>query len=196
MRAHPGIAAAALLVGIVFSRADSAQTSQNAFPGMEVLTVREGPSNLQLKGEGPPDMVMRAWRENFNAHGFYYYTFYVQHPDSEDGRTRWELVPFVIGTHVENGIATSQGADCVLRDLRVLRPKHPPNPATVVIADRELKKTYADTEAVLFSVYELRKNTDGLPGEPGIAFHRVRTIPAHHKYCDVAEAFEKELGIK
>jgi hypothetical protein len=196
VRAHRNLSVAILLAGFVLSRPGEAQTSQNAFATMEVLTLSEGPNNMQLKGEGPPDLVMRAWRENFNAHGFYYYTFYVQHPDSEDGRTRWELVPFVTGNEVENGIATSQGADCVLRDLRVLRPRRAPNPATVVIASRELKRTYADAEAVQFSVYELRMNTGGVPGEPGIAFHRVRTILAHRQYCDVAEAFEKELGIK
>jgi len=163
---------------------------------MEVLALNEGPNSLQLKGWAPPDMVMRAWRENYNAHGFYYYTFYVQHPDSEDGRTRWELVPFVIGNHFENGIATSQGADCVLRELRVLRPKQSPNPVTVLIAEREMKGTYADTERVTFSVYELQMNTRGRPGEPGIAFYRVRTIPARRRYCDVEDAFVRELGIK
>ncbi len=174
----------------------AAQSFDSAFSRMEVLALNEGPNSLQLKGWAPPDMVMRAWRENYNAHGFYYYTFYVQHPDSEDGRTRWELVPFVIGNHFENGIATSQGADCVLRELRVLRPKQSPNPVTVLIAEREMKGTYADTERVTFSVYELQMNTRGRPGEPGIAFYRVRTIPARRRYCDVEDAFVRELGIK
>src|SRR5437762_2731192 len=163
----------------------AAQAVDSAFSRMDVLALNEGPNNLQLKGWAPPDMVMRAWRENFNAHGFYFYTFYAQHPDSEDGRTRWELIPFMVGNHFENGIATSQGADCVLRELRVVRPKQTPNPVTVLVADREMKGTYADTERVTFSVYELRTNTAGRPGEPGIAFYRVRTIPARRQYCDV-----------
>jgi hypothetical protein len=173
-----------------------AQSFDSTFALMDVLVINEGPNNLQLKGWAPTDLVMRAWRENFNAHGFYYYTFYVQHPDSEDGRTRWELVPFVTANRFANGIATSQGADCVLRDLRVVRPKQPPNPVRVLIADREMKGTYADSEHVTFSFYELRTNTRGMPGEPGIAFYRVRTIPARRRYCDVHDAFATELGIK
>jgi len=173
-----------------------AQSPDTPFARMETLILTEGPNSVQLKGEGPSDLVMRGWRENFNAHGFYYYTFYVQHPDSEDGRARWELVPFVTGSRFENGIATSQGADCILRDIRVLRPKQPPNPVIVVIADREMRGTYADSERVTFSIYELRKNTQGIPGEPGIEFHRTRTITARLRYCDVSDAFARELGIK
>src|SRR5467141_2646538 len=115
-----------------FPNTIGAQSFDSAFSRMDVLVLNEGPNNLTLKGWPPTDLVMRAWRENFNAHGFYYYTFYVQHPDSEDGRTRWELVPFATGNRFENGIATSQGADCVLRDVRVLRPKKPPDPVTVL----------------------------------------------------------------
>lgn len=39
------------------------------------------------------------------------------------------------------------------------------------------------------------RNTDGLTGWPSFYFEHSRTVPAKRMYCDVNEAFERELGL-
>jgi len=184
------------LLGLAFAPALRAQASNPPFAQMEVLSVHEGPNAIELNGASPTDLVVRGWVENYNAHGFHFVTFFIQYPDSEDGRTRWDLVPFVTGERTERGLTTSGGADCRLHDLRVLRPRSRPRAVTIVVADRDLGRSYADSERVVFSVYELRQNLTGTPGTPGIAFYRTRTIVARARYCDVNDAFAAELSVR
>jgi hypothetical protein len=96
----------------------------------------------------------------------------------------------------ELAFSTHQGADCVLRSLRILKQLAPPPTAVVVVVgDRDTGDSYADRQPVTFSVYELRTNVTMAPGEPGIYFERTRVIRSREAYCDVEEAFRKELGL-
>jgi len=187
---------AGFVLGLTVAPVLNAQAPSSPFSQMEVLQISEGPNSLELNGAAPIDLVLRGWVENYNAHGFHYFTFFVQYPDSEDGRTRWDLVPFVTGDRMDKGLSTSGGADCKLHDLRVLWPRSDPRSVTIVVADRDLGRSYADTERVVFSVYEVQQNVTGTPGTPGIAFYRTRTIVARARYCDVNDAFAAELSIK
>jgi hypothetical protein len=49
--------------------------------------------------------------------------------------------------------------------------------------------------AVHFDYYELAQNEDGTPGWPEFYFRAKRTTTAHAQYCDVNDAFEKELHL-
>jgi len=187
---------AGLVLGLTLAPVLNAQAPTSPFSQMEVLQIGEGPNALELNGAAPTDLILRGWVENYNAHGFHYFTFFVQYPDSEDGRTRWALVPFVTAERMDQGLSTSGGADCQLHDLRVLRPRTGPRAVTILVADRDLGRSYADSERVVFSVYELQQNLAGTPGVPGIAFYRTRTIVARARYCDVNEAFAAELSVR
>jgi hypothetical protein len=62
-------------------------------------------------------------------------------------------------------------------------------------ADRAPGKSYADEEAVTFTIYELRFNANGDIG-PSVAFFRqLRSDKAKKKYCDVDEALKAELDL-
>jgi len=187
---------AGFVLGFTLAPVLNAQAPSLPFSQMEVLQISEGPNSLELNGAAPTDLILSGWVENYNAHGFHYFTFFVQYPDSEDGRTRWDLVPFVMGDRTDKGLTTSGGADCKLHDLRVLRPRSGPRSVTIVVADRDLGNSYADRERVVFSVYEVGQNSTMTPGRPGIAFYRTRTIVARARYCDVNDAFVAELGIR
>jgi hypothetical protein len=66
---------------------------------------------------------------------------------------------------------------------------------TVVIAERALGRSYADSAAVQFEFYELRTNVAGVVGYPSYYFVRTRVIQAKRPYCDVDDAFDRELHL-
>jgi len=164
---------------------------------MRVVPLADGPNHVDLNGDGKPDLVWRAWRDNGNAHGFDVLTFYVSNPTPEyyDGRP-WLLVPLYDSTHAleQDFYRTFQGADCVLEDVFLIRSKSDSQaPALLVRATRDFGETFGDTMPVTFVVYRLVTDSMGL-GSP-YSFRAIRTIHSRRRFCDVGEAFEKELGL-
>jgi hypothetical protein len=164
--------------------------------GAKVIALPEGPTALDLLGSGRLGLVVRGYRNNYNAHSFHVLTFYVTYPDSESGAPHWDIVPFTTGADYQLTFSTTQGADCVLRDLRLLKPaRSVPSAMILVVGERAFGESYAAAAPVTFSLYELATNTDMSPGEPGIYFARTASFQSRGTYCDVDEAFAKELGI-
>ncbi len=162
----------------------------------EVVPLAEGPNTVDLLGQGRPGLVTKGFFNNYNAHSFEYITFYVTYADSESDRPRWDVVPFITDSRLDLGFSTHQGADCVLRDLRVLKQLAPPPTAVIVVqAERDMGASYADSQFVNFFLYEFRTNTAMTPGKPGIYFERTRAIRSRRAYCDVEDAFRNELGL-
>jgi len=162
------------------------------------VPLSNGANALDILGDGTPGQVFVAWRGNYNAHGFRTIAFHVL-AKSDLGRDRvlWQNVPFFGGPN--DGPAgreahrTREGADCVLGDLRVVRPTQ--GPIEVVVADREMGRSFADTAPVRFYYYRLARNTDADAGRPPYYFELFRTVPAKRPYCDVNEAFQQELAL-
>lgn len=164
--------------------------------GLKVLPVDNGVNQLTLLGE--PAMAVRAWRENYNAHGFDVVSFYVRDKTAGE-KAFWNLVP-VFGQvakadaseHLE--ITVGGGADCVLHDFRLLHSDDDKR-VMLVIAQRDMGDSFADAAPVHFTWYDLTKSEDEAPGEPWLSFRQTRTTQATKPYCDVEEAFDKELHL-
>jgi hypothetical protein len=82
-----------------------------------------GISRIDLDGDGHLEVVVRAWRENFNAHGFFVLSFYSEDPERQ-ALVKGRSAPAALGViPVERGdgtvfatsISTDQGAECVVR---------------------------------------------------------------------------------
>lgn len=174
--------------------ATSALAADNA--GLKVFPVNNGVNQLTLLGE--PAMVIRAWRENYNAHGFDVVSFYVRDKAAGE-KAFWNLVP-VFGQIAKADaperleITVGGGADCVLHDFRLLRSDDDRH-VMLVIAQRDAGDSFADAAPVHFTWYDLAKNVDETPGEPWLSFRQTRTTQATKPYCDVEEAFDKELHL-
>ena len=134
--------------------------------------------------------IVIGHRENFNAHGFDVATFFIAGDKPPD----LGLLSFWDGDKESLHQGTSGGADCVLHDFRLLRSSKGA-PPMVVVADREMGDSYADKAAVSFRFYRLVQNTEGMPGRPLYSFELVKTEKAKASYCDVGEAFQRELGL-
>jgi len=183
--------AAALLValgGIHTVQADE-------LAGYKVVHLVNGPNKLRLQGHEVTAVM--ASRENFNAHGFTVVTFYL-HDKGDDGKEDWQLLPVFEKQngeeHERQSVTISGGADCVLHDFRLLSASDG-RPTLLIVADRDLGESYADDAAVHFDYYELAQNEDAVPGWPAFYFRAKRTTTAHAKYCDVNDAFDKELHL-
>jgi hypothetical protein len=160
-----------------------------------VIPLHNGANAIDLLGNGSRGQVMVARRANYNAHGHSDVAFSIYAKSDLGERAIWQVVPFFGSEHdsklVRDLFGTTEGADCTLADLRVV--KHEGAPVEVVIARRDMKRSYADAEAVHFDYYALRHNADQVPGWPSYYFQYTRTQTAQHPYCDVNDAFATEL---
>jgi hypothetical protein len=118
--------------------------------------------------------------------------------DLDASRPDWQIVPRFAGPSVEESggeefLGTTEGADCTLRDLRIV--EHRGASAELIVARRELGKSYADSAATHFDYYRLTRNTEERIGRPPYYFDFARTVEARRQYCDVNLAFEQELHL-
>jgi hypothetical protein len=134
-------------------------------------------------------MAVRSWRDNGNAHGFDVVSFY------ETGE-QLNLVPlFSSGNDKEKyQLTVSGGADCVLHDFRLLKAAGK-KPAQLIIADRDLSESYLEDNTVHFTYYDLVEGDRGAVGAPPLSFVATKNSVARHKFCDVNDAFDKELRL-
>lgn len=172
--------------------------STGPFSTMDVIQLVNGPNQIDLNGDGKKDLIFIAWRENYNAHSYSLFTFYIHFPDENRPEKQWLLVPFFDekGAPKKESLSTEEGADCFLQDIRVLRSTSQKNmPVIVIVGKREYGDSYADEASVKFVVYELKQNKEGVPGEPPFSFEPKKTIKGKKKYCDINAAFTEELGV-
>jgi len=119
------------------------------------------------------------------------------HPADTTSEVAWQVIPFFGPDHPVDGadlFRTTEGADCVLGDIRVFR-RGRGRPVEVVLAYRAIGASYADSGAVRFEFYVLRTNDEGTAGTPAYSFQHVRTVRARQRYCDVNDAFAHELAM-
>jgi hypothetical protein len=160
----------------------------------KVISLHNGPNEIDLDGDGIKDDIFIAWRGNEDAHGYERITFYRKTINKEHA---WELVPFFNrqGKFELDSQRTTLGADCALGVVVVIEANEKNSPVAVLVANRELGKSYADPAHVSFSYYELARNADGIPGWPSIYWKETRTIESMRDYCDVKDALRSELGV-
>lgn len=173
----------------------SAYQVSQLFSDRTVVPLQNGPNELDIDGDERQDLIFVAWRDNANAHGYDNVTFYLRGDDDP----RWRIMPLFDADEraQADSFQTSQGADCQLRSIAALRnPARKQDPVVLIVGEREFGKSYADTAAVRFVVYEMVRARDRVPGWPSVYFRAARTIEAKAKYCDVNEAFAAELGFR
>ena len=165
-----------------------------------VLKLYNGLNAIDLLGDGHRGQVVVSRRENFNAHGYSTALFQLRafaNPSDSTSAVEWQVIPFFGPDHPAEGselFRTTEGADCVLGDLRVFR-RGRGRPVEVVMAHRVFGASYTDSAAVRFEFYELRTNAEGTAGIPAYSFQHMRTVRARQRYCDVNDAFAREMAM-
>jgi carbapenem resistance CarG-like protein len=157
------------------------------------IHVPYGITNLPLTGDGVEAMLVRARRESFNAHDFDVLSIYARVKTAPESDISLLLVPVWQGKNEAHELSTSEGADCKLKMFRVVA--EPDHDLQLVVARRAFGNSYADEGEVTFTWFALKRNQESLPGRPRYYFESTRTEKAKKPYCDVDEAFDKELGL-
>jgi len=179
------------LVALAFVMGLSA--NDTSLDSYTVVKLHYGLNRVDFNNDGEEDLVVIARRENFNAHGFDVVTFYSNQPRNQQGNLA--IVPMFDKEKEDLTLEVSGGADCLLHDFRLLKPKHG-NEALLIVASRVWSKSFAENNVVAFSYYKLETNHSGLPGRPVLYFTLSDVRQAKKKYCDVNEAFHSELGLE
>lgn len=173
----------------------SMSASASSLDGYAPVLINNGPNTLHLAGHDV--LIFRAWRENYNAHGFDVVALYMK-GDRASVDAAWNLLPvfgdFGDALKERYEVTVSGGADCVLNDFRLLRSSDGRS-AILIMAHRDLGASFADPAVVHFDYYTLAKNEDGTPGHPAFYFLFQKRTAAKASYCDVNEAFDKELHL-
>ena len=163
-------------------------------PAAKLVKLQNGVNSVDFTGDGISDLIVMGRRDNFNAHGFDVVSFYIFTDDKEFSVKQWDIVPVMKKKGERLEITVGGGADCILHDFRLLAGSGK-TAASLILADRKLINGYAESEAVTFTYFSLERNKEGIPGEPRYYFKQLRAVKSKAKYCDVGEAFQKELGI-
>jgi hypothetical protein len=161
-----------------------------------VQSLSYGITPLDLTGAGLPSMAVLARRENGNAHGFDVLTLYVSMSLWDGDPVTWRIVP-VFDTDNNDSeqltLLAGGGADCLLHDFRLVASSRERG-LQLVVAERRTGD-FATAAPITFKFYELEKPT--LPfGWPPYYFQLTHSSVTQRSYCDVGEAFEKELGLR
>jgi hypothetical protein len=150
----------------------------------------------RLKLDGQVLLAVRARRENYNAHSFDVLSFYTGEPGRPADMLN--LVPIFgaeQGKEKERyAITVSGGADCLLQDFRLVQASAR-QPARLVIAERDFGASFVAPGTVHFTYYALTRNTDQSPGRPALYFQASARTDSKQAYCDVNEAFDRELHL-
>ena len=177
------------------ARGSSVPRDSAAFAGAAVLRLANGATSADVIGDRSPGIVLVAVKGNYNAHGYHAVAIAVRPRVANPDSSAWQLVS-TIGSARGAGdvLGTEEGADCTLRDVRLLR-RSAGRPLTLVIGQRAMRGSYADADSVRFTVYELRHNAGGVVGFPTYYFEPTQVIRPARAYCDVNVAFGRELGL-
>jgi len=181
-----GIAAVAL-AGLLAVTAYAAKTQSAVVP------IDNGANKVTL--DGADLIVLRAYRENYNAHSFDTVSFYSG--SLVDKKQQLGVVPIFSAQRKEpelHEITIGGGADCNLTDFRLVKGGGG-RPARLIVAHRDPGSSYADEATVRFVVYEFTKSEEGDAGTPPLSFQEKSRSNSKKKFCDVNEAFDQELHL-
>ncbi|MGC4075991.1 MAG: hypothetical protein QM702_02950 [Rubrivivax sp.] len=170
----------------------TACTVAAAAPG-EVLPLHYGANTITWPGAPGTVIAFLARRDNFNAHGFDVLSFYVEDSKGGENDAAWHLMSFYDDHKEALELHAGGGADCLLRDFRLIVGG--PSEPSVVVAERDPGPDFVTPGQVSFRFYALRHNTARDAGWPPHYFERVRTVRSERRYCDVGEALSAELGL-
>ena len=179
-------------IGILLAAASIRVCAQDAFTA---VPVSNGINRLVLDGHDA--ITVRGWRENFNAHGFDVVSIYIR-DGIGDHAGSWSVVPIFrqqsSADHEDLQVIATGGADCQLDDFRLLTTENGKR-VQIILGTRDPGTSYAAAATVRFDFYVLTQNTDGTPGYPTHYFKWQRSQRSLARYCDVNEAFDRELNL-
>ena len=154
-------------------------------------TKDEGIHYVDIDRDGEKDdIVSVSYVENMNAHSYFNYSFSI----NDDHQYAVNIAP-----EYDSEVSTHHGADCVLRDYRLILSK---DGTFLLKAEREFGDSYADSRPVTFTYYQLVNNYERPDMAPLVevgvnkySFEETTHKTSFANYCDVNIAINEELNL-
>lgn len=180
-----------------------ARDEAHSITDVTIIPLRHGVNEVvNLAGDGRKGIIIAAWRENMNAHGYTVYSVLLPRPGTTDD---WNLVNFDThrdhdngGTEVDSLYDSPFDGEEVLASVRFATANLDGARATMAIAarrDMSTAESFADKLPVQFEIYRLVRNTEEIPGWPFDYFDLVERFRPKKKYCNSDLALAKELNL-
>jgi hypothetical protein len=143
--------------------------------------------------DGRDAQIIRAWRENGNAHG--YEVFLILVPTKRGG-SDWNVIGFDRGKSFDDEItyAPHTGEDVSQAVRFVWTSQAGKRTPLVVKAARQIATSYADPSVTTVTVYSLRRS-DGVFGTTTDYFGVLNEWKAGMRYCNAELALRDEVGL-
>jgi hypothetical protein len=173
----------------------------------DLVPLAHGPNLVDLDGDGRQDLVVKSRWEINGPHSASVYSFHRRLGPEDPFRYEgpdWHLVPFIEDKpdrpHGVETIVTHEGADCILRDLRLFTHGKGADTVTLaVIAEREGGEGFSDRRIFRFRIFKWLRARDAGDQEAqdfvGVAFRHVSEVTSKKAYCGANEAFLGEFGV-
>ena len=149
-------------------------------------SLKNGINRIDLNADARKDIIVRAKRENYNAHSYHILTFY-----SRNGDDRLTVIPVEKPDDSDDGyidmLTTHHGADCTIRDFALINGDFEGAPR-LIRAERPLDNGYAAKAQVRFTIYALVRNKQNVAGTPDRYFAVKSQEKTDKHYCDVGKA--------
>ena len=177
---------------LLFISATGALAAAAAVPVESVYELAYGITRLAHFAGDADGLVVMSRRENGNGHGFDVVSFYVETAAGGPDDAPLSILPLFKNDEEKFEVTVGGGADCLLHDFRLT---HATDGTYLVVATREFGETYVDERPVTFDRYELEHNATGEVGRPPYYFEWKEASTSKQRYCDVGDAFKKDLGL-
>lgn len=148
--------------------------------GINIKNIDNGINYVDLNNDGEKDLIVRGHYHNISAHDYDVFSFYINHKIFDN------TYQIVKTTSNEFNIKNQNGADCQLKTIKVISIN---NKNKILIALREIGKSYADDEIVKFTIFNI--GFDEITST--FSLQEEKTFQTSKKYCDVNEAIENEF---
>ena len=165
--------------------------SSNAKERSRITPIHNGITHIDLNGDTKEDVIISSYVDISNSHNSKSYTFFILEHSGK--REIWQRIVWEVKDKLQMDFNTLEGADCILRDFRLIRFHRRIRPI-LVMAEREFGQSYADKMPVKFTYFHLFKNKDHFPGDAYWKYVPQKVIKSKKKYCDVTKSFTELLN--
>lgn len=194
MRATRLLLSALLIAPAALQAAEAPPAAQSTRP-VDLVAIDVGPGFNTIPGftpDGRPARILKAWRENGNANGYY---TYVITTSAGMGRGDWNIVPITIPTpfSTQDVLRDEPHAfEDTVRSIRFARGKigGEETEAVLLIATREVKDAVPNPVPVRFDLYRVV-----ITDEMGDVLERVRSWRSVKSYCHADAALLHEVAL-
>lgn len=151
--------------------------------------IHDGLTKTDLTGDGVPEIVLKAWRENFNAHGYYVIQLLKLRGNSTNS---FDIIGIDYGSDVPipfaHELQSRSTADRITQDQRFV---YMGKQAFLIEATLSQKGSCCADVPVTFRFFKMSYNREGVPGTTQYYFELTKEWTTANAYPDLNQAFRQ-----